>query len=647
MRHEFLCLSGLLAFIGLVQTPLYATVTILSITPSVASPQPLGTTITWTVTATDTNPGPLTFQFNSGHEQEALSLARDFNVGTPASGTWTSQPFVWTAIDGEGVYYIQAIAKDFNSGEASRQAAAFRLTPLDTGGQAAVNPTANPLVALFSAPSCAAGSDMRVSFAASGANPNYTNWKPCQPPLSMNFYVAGMLASTTYSMNYEVVTGATVTNGPVSLNFTTGALPAQVAFPSYSVVIPPGPHTDTRDSTLLHSVTPLSATGLYIPLATDLNGNITWYYSSSESPVLTRPLSGGRMFTLENGVAWNPAYELGQYLREIDLAGNIVRETNIGIMSRELLAVGVTDATPCDHVPNPAPVGTACLSHLHHEAMQLPNGYVAVIGKIEKLFPPGTQGSTSGDILGDIVIVLNTDWHVVWYFDEFEHLDVNRAAPLGETCSNAYDGHPATCTLEPLALANVANDWTHTNCIYYMSSSGDLLISLRNQDWLLKIDYKNGTGSGDVLWTMGIDGDFTFNNINNDSFPWFSHQHDAEYQTNGALTVFDNGNTRVAPPPNGLGVPAYSRGMALTVDETNMEVTPVLSVGLGVFCEVMGSAALLSNGNYFFQPAMPLSYDIQILPTAGATGPQVFNLSGPANTYRAWQMPNLYQAPAN
>jgi hypothetical protein len=249
------------------------------------------------------------------------------------------------------------------------------------------------------------------------------------------------------------------------------------------------------------------------------------------------------------------------------------------------------------------------------------------------------------DLLGDIVIVLNANWQVVWYFDEFEQLDTNRAGPLGEVCAIVAQG--ATCPLVTLVLSNVANDWTHTNSIYYMSSSGDLLLSLRNQDWLLKVDYNSGTGKGGVLWTMGIDGDFTFNNIDNNPFPWFSHQHDAEYQTNGALTVFDNGNTRVAPPPLGLG-PGYSRGMALTVDETNMQVTPVLSVPLGVFSTVMGSAALLDNGNYFFQPAVPASYDIQILPNPGATGGlQVYSLSGPGYIYRAWQMPNLYTAPTN
>jgi hypothetical protein len=624
-------------------------VTILSISPSVASPQPLGTPVTWTVTATDTNSGPLTFQFQSAYGQHAYTLARDFNAGTPvsgASGTWTSQPFVWTTISGEGAYQIEVTAKDFKSGETAAGKVSFKLTALDTGGQAAVNQTANPLVALFSAPSCAAGSEMRVSFAAGGGSANYTSWNPCQPPLSMNFYVAGMVASTTYSMNYQVNTGGTITDGPTPLNFTTGALPNTIAFPSYTVVTPPDPRADTTDSTILHSVTANAVEGAFLPLATDLNGNITWYYSSDNITELVRPLSGGYMLTLQDGVAWNPALNFEQYLRQIDLAGNTVRETNTGIVSQELLAMGVTDATPCNQVPKPPQVGAACLNHFHHDAIELPNGYIALPGKIEKLFPAGTQGSTTGDpvdLLGDIVIVLNSGWQVVWYFDEFQYLDTNRADPLNDICTN---GPKSVCP--PNALAIVANDWTHTNSIYYMSASGDLLISVRDQDWLLKIDYNNGTGTtGGILWTMGVDGDFTFDNIGNNSYPWFSHQHDAEYQTNGDLTVYDNGNTRTAPPPIGLG-PGYSRGMALTVDETTMQVTPVICESMGVFSLIMGSAALLDNGNYFFQPGLPLSYDIQIFPTPGAlTGPQVYNLSGPGYTYRAWQLANLYTAPAN
>ena len=170
--HKSFYVSGILAVLALAQ-PLSGTVTVLSVTPSVASPQKLGAAVSWTVTATDSNPGPLTFQFNTAFGQQTFALARDFNVGTLALGTWTSQPFVWTSIAGEGNYQIQAIAKDFTSGETATQTASFQLRPL-VAAQAAVSQTANPLVALFSGPSCAAGSNMRVTFAVGGGTPGYT-----------------------------------------------------------------------------------------------------------------------------------------------------------------------------------------------------------------------------------------------------------------------------------------------------------------------------------------------------------------------------------------------------------------------------------------------------------------------------------------
>ena len=649
MRYKPFYLSGLLAVLGLMHTPLHATVTILSMTPSHASPRPLGTTVAWTVTATDTGSGPLTFQFNTAYGKGAFSTVWDFNTGTLASGIWTSRVFLWDTIAGEGAYQMQVVAKDFASGETATQAANFRLSSRVINGQPAVNLTANPLVALFSAPSCAAGSTIQVSFAASGGSPSYTNWNPCLTGVSMNFYVAGMLPGTTYSMNYQVNTGGTIQPGATPLSFTTGALPAYLV-PTFSVVTPPGAQTDTTDSTVLHgtaSRAPGNGPSLFsVPIATDLAGNITWYYKPTDVATLTRPVAGGYMLTLQDGAAWNPALTRDQYVREIDLAGNTVRETNTGIISQQLVAMGASDAMQCNQVPSPPPVGTACLNFFNHEAMRLPNGYTAILARVEKLFQSGTQGSTTGqpvDIMGNMTIVLDTNWQAVWYFEDFQHLNINRPAVLGETCGNGG----ATCGLK-LALANEANDWTHTNSIYYLASSGDLLISMRNQDWLMKINYNNGTGDGSILWTMGIDGDFTFNNLNNDPFPWFSHQHDAEYQSNGALTVFDNGNTRVSPAPIGLGRPGYSRGMALTVDETNMQVTPILSQALGYYSSALGSAALQSNGNYFFQPGTPASYAIQILPTPGTiAGTQVYDLACSAASYRAFQMPNLYTAPTN
>jgi arylsulfate sulfotransferase len=637
--------------------PLGATVTILSMTPSSASPQPLGTRITWTVTATDSNPNPLTFQFNVASGSQSFNLAKDFNIGTSSAGVWTAQPFVWTTIAGEGTYTIQVIAKDFVSGETAAQTAAFNLTAL-AGKEVTVHKTANPLVALFSAPSCAAANSMRVAFYTGSNPPVYTNWAACQPPTSMNFYIAGMLPSTTYSMYWQVGSGGVVEKSGVPVTFTTGSLPAKLpapnVFPSLTVNIPAGPQTDTTNALILWGFL-----NTVVPIATDLAGDIEWYYSGNGT-VVTRPLSNGTLLTFQNGTSFSSSNAEYQLMRQIDFAGNILRETNTGVLAQQLLAMGATDGGPCPAVSSlPAPVGTACLNDLSHDAIQFSidgQQYTALLAHVEKIFPAGTQGTNpSGppvDILSEMLLVLNSQWQVVWYYDSFQQLNIQRAAVLGEVCTSE------TCPVR-LVLAASAHDWTHGNCVYYIASSGDFLVSLRNQDWLIKVNYNNGAGAGNVLWTMGWeDSNFTFNNIGNDPWPWFSHQHDATYQNNGAgpLTLFDNGNTRVSSPPLGLGSncgpsDCYSRGMALTVVEPTATepvgtVTPVISVDLGVYANADGSAGLLSSGNYFFMAGVPV-YGIQILPTPETlTGTQVLNISSPQNGYRSWQMPNLYNPPA-
>jgi hypothetical protein len=237
-------------------------------------------------------------------------------------------------------------------------------------------------------------------------------------------------------------------------------------------------------------------------------------------------------------------------------------------------------------------------------------------------------------------------------------LDINRPAVLGETCIANQTGCPPMFLLGS-GIAPLAKDWLHANSLYYWptdhfgGASGDIVWSSRHQDWIMKIDYNNGKGTGNILWRMGLDGDFTFNNIYADPWPWFSHQHDAGIENNstGVMTLFDNGNTRVSPLPVGLGS-GDSRGMALSIDESTMHVTPVLSADLGYFSTAMGSGQLLSNGNYFFLPAVvPISisnlasYGLEILPTAGTdTGTTVLNLQS-QEAYRGWQMISLYSPP--
>lgn len=380
--------NWLLLVIGLLAgtwVPAYATVQLVALTPSSNPPQVIGTPITWTATATDSNAGPLTFQFNVTPPGGSISLARDFNVGTLAAGVWSSQPFVWVPTGMEGIYQIQVVVKDFATRETTAKTMHYRVSPLVTGTTPVVVPTANPLVALFSAPSCPAGNTMRVVFQqqSKATPPTPTGWMNCHPPASMTFEIAGMYPNTTYEMLSQTANGTTIANSR-TVSFTTGALPSSISFPTFKVKVAAGSQTDTTDSVLLHNLVVLGGGTHYPDVATDLSGNIIWYYVSSGSvDLLTRPLPGGGMLTAQGGPAWQTISQQGQLLRQIDLAGNIVRETNTGAIQQQLRALGQRDAGACDTIAVPAPVGAGCLGSFHHDAIQLPNGNTAVIADLQ------------------------------------------------------------------------------------------------------------------------------------------------------------------------------------------------------------------------------------------------------------------------
>jgi len=686
--------------------PASATVQILSMTPSPKSPQAIGKTIAWTVTASDTHVGPLTFQFYVTAPGGAPFMVRDFNVGTPNASTWTSPAFTWlptacTSVNSsgldelscepiEGIYSIEVVAKDFVSGETASKTAKFQVTPLVTGSTPVLTPTGNTLVTMFSVPPCAAGSFVRASFQEQSLKTpaTITNKVPCHPGITSNFEIAGVYVNTPYKIFAQTITGTKVVNGP-TLTYTTGNLPSSISFPTFSQAMPKNANADGALPLVLHNLIQLGAGAVYPDVATDLLDHIMWYYypnDTGHSDTLTRPLQNGTFLSIENGSAWDPAASGGQFLRQVDLAGNVIRETNTGVLQQELLAMGAKDAQACSAIAKPAAIGAACLGEFHHDAIQtlpptvgssLPGPFTAVIVDIEKIFPAGTQNDTSGlpvDIIGDMIIVLDSNWQAVWYFDTFQHdggapqLDITRAAVMGETCVSGQSGCPPMLLLGT-GIAPKAHDWLHANSLYYWpndtfgGASKDIVWSSRHQDWVMKVDYQDGSPSatGNILWRMGNDGDFTFDNKFSDPWPWFSHQHDVGIEENGAgvMTIFDNGNTRViADPPLGLGSAlcqpndCNSRGMAVNFSETSMTVTPVLSSDLGYYSTAMGSAQLLSNGDYFFQPAIVIltlndtvGYSMEVPPTP-ATGPTtpLLDMEGPEH-YRGWQMTSMYFPP--
>jgi arylsulfate sulfotransferase len=215
----------------------------------------------------------------------------------------------------------------------------------------------------------------------------------------------------------------------------------------------------------------------------------------------------------------------------------------------------------------------------------------------------------------------------VWTWDTFDYLDVTRQAILGETCKIS-----GSCMSHILAADG--NDWTHGNAVRE-TPDGNLLFSTRHQDWVIKINYDLGKGDGHLIWRLGKDGDFLFQS--DDDYPWFSHQHDANFLSdNSTLALFDNGNTRRVANPG-----ANSRGQVIRVDEKNRTVTSVLSQDLGVFSTAVGSAQNLANGNYSFDAGF-VNNNSAISFEVDQTGRTVRSLKADTLEYRTFRLSSLY-----
>jgi hypothetical protein len=166
---------------------------------------------------------------------------------------------------------------------------------------------------------------------------------------------------------------------------------------------------------------------------------------------------------------------------------------------------------------------------------------------------------------------------------------------------------------------------------------------------VVKINYQNSAGDGGIIWTLGNLAEqagtpyFTLQK-GAGSWPWFSHQHQVEFDgTNYEL--FDNGNTRVSPPPLGVGS-GHSRGQVYSLDETAMVATQLLSADLGQFSGGFGSAQLLANGDYWFglgylsNQGAPLDSAVEVVP--GKPPTSSYSVNFPSSAYRTFRLSSFY-----
>ncbi len=575
----------------------------ITLAPSDDSPL-VGERVTWAATATDVGSTPV-YQFSAAPDGGIFHIVRDFSP---------DNTFTWTPMQ-EGAYDIQVTVKDgYHTTETTSALASDEARSRVTGSQAVVTPTANPLVALYSVPPSSAES-VFVQFAMAGDAPDWRNTdsRAIVPGKSTNVFIAGMLPDTTYEMRHVFSDGT----GSAPVSFTTGNIPANVTIPAFTVSQPLDPGSDLNQDMIFHQL--IQATPETPPLwATDLSGRPTWFYDLNTSGLslakIGQSLVPGGTLLLDGVDRYTPIPTAPNVLREIDLAGNSVRETNLAALNAQLAAIGYE------------PVHA-----FHHDVQRLADGTTVALAYTER---PIDVNGTPTNYVGEMVVVLDADFQLKWAWDAFDHLDVNRGPILGEV---TLPGSPEPTGVVPLLPAV---DWLHVNAVAPSPSDGNLILSLRHQDWVIKIDYRNGAGDGHVVWRLGAGGDFALNSA--DPTAWFSHQHNAHYIDDHTLILFDNGNTRRATDPT-----ANSRGQVWALDETNMVATPVLNADLGNYSFRLGSAQRLSNGNYSFMsgsqglgpPPTQIGQTIEVLPDGTPSYVLEFN----APEYRSYRVRTLYE----
>jgi hypothetical protein len=493
-----------------------------------------------------------------------------------------------------------------------------------------VTATDNPQVALYTLTLPFPGS-MVVNF-GTGTSYGLTTWSQSTATAGgqVSIFVAGMLGSTQYHMQAAVTFANGITVNDADHTFTTGAVPANMNLSMQA--------TTTAGMTPQPGLEMLNAisgpqTGLIV---TDLSGNILWTYRDPGNPN-SNVIQGVKMLPdgdilMAIGAESNaplsgplPAGTVNE-IREVNLAGDTVREISIDDLNAELATAGCAECN-------------VTLDTFHHDVTPLPNGHWLVLASttmaLSKTSTPPLNTSSTTTVLGDVIVDLDQNMKPVWAWNEFNHLDPNR--------------HPMNFP-----------DWTHTNAVIYSKDDGNLLVSVRHQNWVLKVNYADGTGDGSILWHLGAQGDFTLVN-GTDPVDWEYAQHGPSFfstNTSGvfSLGLMDNGDDRVTSPPatpdifnpgcGTTGAPAcYSTIPVWQIDETAKTATLTFHQILpgNLYNSFGGNTEELANGDveYDLCGLTTGSYVYEV--TQDSSAQTVWSLrETTTNLYRAFRIPSFY-----
>ncbi len=480
--------------------------------------------------------------------------------------------------------------------------------------------TGNPQVASYSIYLPAPG-NVSVEF---GKTTSYglNTWQVATPSANggqVQLYVAGMLGKTLYHMRGQVVLNNGATFNDADQTCTTGTPPATSPTQITGSGATPQPGIEMWNTLLPQGVTQA--------FATDLSGNVIWTYTyqGTGSDLLQgiQLLPNGHFLMV---ISYLSSLTIGSQpgllneIREVDLAGNTIHSLTMDALNTSLAASNLRDASG----------NTYQLRSFHHSVIALPNGHWIVLATEVKPYTnlSGLPGITN--VIGDALVDVDQNLNPVWAWNTFDHLDINR---------------------RPMNFP----DWTHSNDILYSPDDHNLLLSMRHQNWIIKIEYLDGQGSGKVIWHLGEGGDFKLVGAL-DPTDWFYAQHGMNFFTPNTTGVFriglmDNGNDRMFPtgpvfckqsgPPIAT---CYSTMPVLELNETNMTATMVTHYvpPPSYYSFFGGNVSLLQNGDIHVDFCAAFNGSIVQELNPQATQAVWQGITPNSNQFRSDRLPSLY-----
>ncbi|HWD18723.1 MAG TPA: aryl-sulfate sulfotransferase [Verrucomicrobiae bacterium] len=264
--------------------------------------------------------------------------------------------------------------------------------------------------------------------------------------------------------------------------------------------------------------------------------------------------------------------------------------------------------------------------------------------------------------------------------------NVNRVVEMSITNSTLLNSWSLIDLLDPqrvdyltYRVAFYGTDPEHANAVIEDHRDNSLIVSLRNQDAVIKIS----RATGQLKWILGPPENwgpqwqqYLLTPVGS-PFAWQYGQHAPMLTPQGTLLMYDDGNCRAEPfdpalPDN----ENYSRGVEYSIDETNMQVSQVWEYTGGnedrLYVDEVGNATWLPQRNNVLLTFGHVTYENGLSVSSATTNASmvrikevthdadpsvVFDLEifDPTNhsptyagnlVYRSYRVPDLYTHPA-